>query len=183
MIAVSSTPWWFAPWSANKKPCREGPHGIVGFLDACQGSRPRRLPAILAPVDFGESCQTSVDYAARMAAQSNASVVLLHVIERINPLGLLNVKSRRKIKSAAHDRACGHLAAIAARYDASRVPIQCLVRDGLIEYEILRLAESGDISLIVLGRSRRVILQRLLFGDVVDDVVACARCPVLVVPA
>ena len=123
-----------------------------------------------------------MDYSIRMASRASASIVLLHVIDRTCAGGLLSSVTRRSIKAEEHDRARRCLAAIAERHETSRVPIQCVVRGGVPEYEILRLAETRDVGLIVLGRSQRGVLNRLLFGSVIGDVVECSRCPVLVVP-
>lgn len=141
-----------------------------------------RLASILVPVDFGESSRASMDYSIRMASHASASIVLFHVIDRTCAGGLLSSVTRRSIMAEEHDRARRCLAAIAERHETSRVPIQCVVRGGVPEYEILRLAETWDVGLIVLGRSQRGSLSRLLFGSVIGDVVECSRCPVLVVP-
>lgn len=141
-----------------------------------------RLNSILVPVDFGESSRASVDHAIRMASRASASIVLLHVIDRTCAGGFLSSVTRRSIKAKEHDWARRCLAAIAEMHEASRVPIKCLVRAGVPEYEILRLAETRNVSLIVLGRSQRGVLSRLLFGSVIGNVVECSRCPVLVVP-
>lgn len=185
MPTMTTTPLT-ACWPALQ-PVNATPHGSEMHLAAdipayCQQPYSQRLTSILVPVDFGESCRASVDYAIRMASRASASIVFLHVIDRTCAGGLLGPVTRRSIKANEHDRARRCLAAIAEMHETSRVPIQCLVRDGVPEYEILRLAETRDVGLIVLGRSQRGVLNRLLFGSVIGDVVECSRCPVLVVP-
>ena len=83
----------------------------------------------------------------------------------------------------AHRGAREKLDAVAESKSDRLVPIRHVVRHGVPEYEILRLAESMDVDLIVLGRPRRNPLSRLVFGGVNRDVVDVAPCPVVVIPA
>lgn len=182
MTTTPLTTCWPALWPVDAT-TRGGEMPLAADIPA-YGQQPcsRRLTSILVPVDFGECSRASLDYAIRIASRTSASIVLLHVIDRTCAGGLLSSTTRRSIKAEEHDRARRCLAAIAERHETSRVPIQCLVRDGVPELEILRLAEARDVGLIVLGRSQRGALNRLLFGSVIGDVVECSRCPVLVVP-
>lgn len=157
-------------------------HPAADIPAYCQQPFSQRLTSILVPVDFGESTRASVDYAIRVASLASASIVLLHVIDRTCAGGFLSSVTRRSIRAKEHDWARRCLAALGQRHETSRVPVQCLVRDGVPEYEILQLAETRDVGLIVLGRSQRSVLNRLLFGSLIGDVVECSRCPVLVVP-
>jgi len=73
------------------------------------------------------------------------------------------------------------LDAVAESKSDRLVPISRVVGHGVPEYEILRLVESMDVDLIVLGRPPRNPLSRLVFGSVTRAVVDTAPCPVLVV--
>lgn len=182
MITTPLTTCRPALWSVNATPRgREVP--LAADIPAC-GQQPRshRPNSILVPVDLGESARTSVDYAIGVASCVSASIVLLHVIDRTCAGGLLSSVKSRSTRAKEHDWARRGLAAIAEMHETSRLPIQCLVCDGVPEYEILRLAETREVGLIVLGQSQRSVLSRLLFGSVIGYVVECSRCPVLVVP-
>jgi nucleotide-binding universal stress UspA family protein len=183
MTTTPLTTCWPAVRPVNATPRGGEMHHAADIPAYCQQPYSYGLPSILVPMDLGDSCRASVDYAIRMASRASASIVLLHVIDRTCAGGLLRSVTRRSIKAEEHDRARRCLTATAERHKTSRVPIQCLVRDGVPEYEILRLAETRDVGLIVLGRSQRGVLNRLLFGSVIGDVVECSRCPVLVVPS
>lgn len=182
MITTPLTTCWPALWPVNATP-RGGEVALAADIPA-YGQQPcsHRLNSILVPVDLGESARASVDYGIRVASRAGASIVLLHVIDRTCAGGLLSSVTGRSTRAKEHDWARRGLAAIAELHETSRVPIQCLVCDGVPEFEILRLAETREIGLIVLGRSQRSVLSRLLFGSVIGDVVEFSRCPVLVVP-
>jgi nucleotide-binding universal stress UspA family protein len=58
---------------------------------------------------------------------------------------------------------------------------EALVLQGLPAYQIVYAAESRDVDLIVMGTHGRTGLLRLLLGSLVEEVVAKAPCPVLLV--
>jgi len=103
-------------------------------------------------------------------------------VDRTCPGGFPGLPVRCRLRTEARGRAERCLATIAEVHEGSGVTIECLVRDGVPEYEILRLAEALGAELIVLGRTQRNLLNRLLLGSVSREVLACSRRPVMVVP-
>jgi nucleotide-binding universal stress UspA family protein len=138
---------------------------------------------ILVPLDLNAASRPAVEYALRLAAPLEASLVLLHVTDRPCPAWLFGSIGRRMLPDAITRRARQLLNALAESARQRGVRLRCMVREGVPGYEILRLAESLDVALIVLGRSARGALNRLVFGSVIGEVVEASRCPVLVVPA
>ena len=143
----------------------------------------RKVRTVLVPVDFTESSHRALDYALLLADCIGASIVLLHVVERIYAEGFLDTPAKRNVRMEAHRGAREKLDAVAESKSDRLVPIRHVVHHGVPEYEILRLAESMDVNLIVLGRPPRNPLSRLVFGSVTRAVVDAAPCPVVVVPA
>ena len=137
---------------------------------------------ILVPVDLTDSSHNALDYALLLAEGWNASIVLLHVVERMYAEGFLDTPAKRSLRTEVHRRAREKLDALAKPRSNRLVPIRRVVRHGVPEYEILRLAENMDADMIVLGRRRRSPLSRLIFGSVTRDLVDTAPCPVVVVP-
>ena len=119
----------------------------------------------------------------RLADRLRASIVLVHVVERIYAEGFLDTPAKRNVRTEAHRRAREKLDAVAESKSDHLVPIRHVVRHGVPKYEILRLAESMDVDLIILGRPPRNPLSRLVFGSVSRALVDTAPCPVVVVPA
>ena len=150
-------------------------------LSSCASVRKART--ILVPVDLTDSSRHALDYALLLAEGWNASIVLLHVVDRMYAEGFLDTPAKRSLRTEVHRRAREKLDALAKRRSNRLVPIRRVVGHGVPEYEILRLAENMDADTIVLGRQRRSPLSRLIFGSVTRDLVDTAPCPVVVLPA
>ncbi len=148
--------------------------------------RPRRFSdsrqhTILVPMDFTEASDRALDYALSMADCLRASVAVLHVVERMYAEGSLDTPAKFRLRTEVHDEARKKLDAAVEGKSDCLAPIERIVCRGIPQHEILRFAESMGVDLIVLGRRRRSILSRWLWGSVSDDIVDIAPCPVLVV--
>lgn len=134
---------------------------------------------ILVPVDFTPRSRRAVRAAARLAAVSNATTTLLHVIERIDAgsPGTFAAFYAKLEKSAR--RKMGELADELARKDLeSRAEVLYGNRVG----EILRFAEDHAIDLIVMS-SHKLPVRRggENWGTISYKVGILSRCPVLLV--
>jgi len=140
-----------------------------------------RQHTILVPMDFTKASDRALDYALSIADGLEASVVVLHVVERIYAEGFLDTPAKSALRTEAHDEARKRLDAIVERKSDCSAPIKRIVCRGMPQPEILRFAESMGVDLIVLGRRRRTLLGRWVWGSVSDVIVDIAPCPVLVV--
>ncbi|MBE7499061.1 MAG: universal stress protein [Verrucomicrobiales bacterium] len=147
------------------------------------GSNLLRANPVLVSLDLRTSTSTAMELALGIASRRGTALVLLHVIDWACIGGFLFSRVRGRQPSAVEPRARQHLEAIMDSYAEHGVPMRCLIREGVPEHEILKLAGALNAELIVLGRSARGALSRLLFGSVTCNVVETSRCPVLVVPA
>jgi nucleotide-binding universal stress UspA family protein len=111
----------------------------------------RKARRILVPVDFTESSHKALDFALLLADRLRASIVLVHVVERIYAEGFLDTPAKRNVRTEAHRRAREELDAVAESKSDHLVPIRHVVRHGVPKYEILRLAESMDVDLFILS--------------------------------
>lgn len=157
------------------------PSRSAAHLPSCTPVRKART--ILVPVDLTASSGNALDFALRLAESWDASIVLLHVVDWMYAEGFLDTPAKRSFRSEVRRRAKEKLDALGKPASNHLVPIRCVVRHGMPEYEILRLAENMNADMIVLERRRRSSLSRLIFGSVTRDVVDVAPCPVVVVPA
>jgi nucleotide-binding universal stress UspA family protein len=137
---------------------------------------------LLVPVDFTKSSLKALDYALSLAKRINAKITLLHVLDGVYGEGFVDSPVRLKERARAMADARFKLNLLAASRIDRRVPMECVVRHGNVEYEIFRFAEIGPVHLIVLGRKTRNALSRFVFGSVTKDVIETAPCPVVVVP-
>ena len=136
---------------------------------------------ILVPIDFTTASYKALDYALSMAKKLNWSIALVHVVVRSYAEGFVDSIPKTELRAEAHREAHRKLNALVPSKTRGEVSIRSIVRDGLPEYEILRIAESTKVKMIVLGRQDRNPLSRLIFGSVTREILDAARFPVLVI--
>jgi nucleotide-binding universal stress UspA family protein len=133
---------------------------------------------ILAPTDFSDRC----DDAARLAVEiagSSARVTVLHVapdeaaFAAGDPAVVWETVSEE-------ERRQNILESLNTRFpEPAMSELQSDVVFGRPAEEIVRYAENGGFSLIVLPSHGRTGLARLVIGSVAEHVVRLAHCPVL----
>jgi universal stress protein A len=142
-----------------------------------------RVRRILAPVDFSEVSNQSLDAAISLADQLGAKLVVLHAVEPVYFAGTMfgpeiNVpqlveEQRRAASSAMHD--------IIVRLKKKGVDGTGLVETGAPYDVILRTADEKKCDLIVMGTHGRSGVSHLLLGSVAEKIVRGATCPVLTI--
>lgn len=139
---------------------------------------------ILVPTDFSSCARRAVDYAADLARESNARVVLHHATElplgvqgneRIHPEG---AHEAVRVDEYARAAARAHLEDEAERIGGD-VRVVTRAELGSTVQSILQAAEELGADLIVMGTHGRTGLRRGLMGSVAERVVRSAPCPVL----
>jgi len=147
------------------------------------GSAPRlRLQSILVPTDFSGPSTKALRYAAALAAQFGAKLILLNVIEPIgatpdfayNPLVLENEKVVATAK-----KELGRL--LDQQNIATALVEKTFVRQGVPFNEISRAAGELKADLIVIATHGYTGLKHVFLGSTAERVVRHAPCPVLVV--
>jgi nucleotide-binding universal stress UspA family protein len=140
---------------------------------------------ILVPLDFSPPSDQALAYARALAADSGASLHVLHVVEdRLlsgpwpNEVYLGELpKLRATLIGDAEER----LRECAKLVEAEGVQVTCEVAIGGPTHTIVDAAATSDIDLIVMGTHGRTGLTHLLIGSVAERVIRHAPCPVLVV--
>jgi nucleotide-binding universal stress UspA family protein len=140
------------------------------------------IKKILAPIDFSEVSNRSLDYAVDLAAQIKAAVWVVHIYEipvYAFPEGAIITPP--DIAADLADRAQKSLdAAVAARRDRG-VQISGTLTNGGPREEILRLAKEGNVDLIVMGTHGRRGVPRAILGSVAERVIRMSDIPVLTI--
>jgi nucleotide-binding universal stress UspA family protein len=183
-----------------------GTHGLSGFEHMMVGSvtekvlrkstcpvltvPPRahatsQLPfkRLLCPVDFSDASVLASKTALTLAAESEAKLVFMHVLEgpeddEARGSRSFSVPEYRRLRE---QKAGAELAALVPA-DAGRwCEPAGRIAHGKPYREILRLAEEESIDLIVMGVHGRNPIDLALFGSTTNHVVRRARCPVLTV--
>lgn len=133
-----------------------------------------KLTKILCPIDFSASSEAALKYAAAMARDSAAELIVVYVDEGplaydagmlgfVEPESDLQPESRlQAITQTLPDLAC-----------------RACSLQGDPAAQIVQLAKDESVDLIVLGTHGRTGLARLLMGSIAEAVLRSAPCPVL----
>jgi universal stress protein A len=134
---------------------------------------------LLVLLDLSQDSEQVAIAGRDMAAHSNASVVVLHVVEfvPVEPLGE-SLMPTAQIEDELINRSRGHLSALITRLGLANATGR--VEAGNTKSEILRVAEEEQVDLIVLGSRERHGLA-ILVNFTEDTVLHAAHCDVLAV--
>ena len=156
-----------------------------------------KIRKILYATDLSDNSRRAFGYAAGLAELYNAQMMVLHVVEPINPNTYMQISSMMgetewvnlqlerdneiiaEIKSRLK-RFCLELQTDANTFQLS--DDQILVRKGLPVEEINGLAEIENVDLIVMGTHGYGLVKDALMGGTVRRLVRHSEKPVLVVP-
>jgi len=137
---------------------------------------------ILLPTDFSQFNDAALGYASSLAAESDATLYIVHVDEyrdasaalgeaAINYSAPWGVADRSEIRKQLDQ----------VKPTIPRVDYEHRYLEGGPIHEIVAFAEREHIDLIVMGSHGRTGLARLLMGSVAEGVARRAPCPVLIV--
>ena len=140
-----------------------------------------RMKRILVPVDFSEASLKALRYAVAFAEQFRATLFLVHIVEPasfVNDLGNVSLTlSDRETANRLHHK----LVMLGRRLVRPSVPVKPLVCIGKPFYEIVGVAQTFDVDLIIIATQGHTGVKRALLGSTAERVVRHAPCPVLVV--
>jgi universal stress protein A len=134
---------------------------------------------LLVLLDLSQDSEQVAIAGRDMAAHSNASMVVLHVVEfvPVEPLGE-SLMPTAQIEDELISRSREHLSALITRLGLANATGR--VEAGNTKAEILRVAEEEQVDLIVLGSRERHGLA-ILVNFTEDTVLHAAHCDVLAV--
>ena len=131
---------------------------------------------ILFPTDFSHTGDAALEMATTIARDRGGKLLIVHVEEPPTVYG------GGEMYYGLPDPATEDLQRMLGEVkpDDESIPYEHHLVTGDPASGIIRLAESEDVDLIVLGTHGRTGLSRLLMGSVAEVVVRRAPCPVLV---
>jgi len=140
---------------------------------------------VLLPVDFSAISESSLAAALRAAPQ--AKVLLLHAynVEFERMLWRSGVDHDRvnDYRVLARTEAVARLRTLAGTASGDMARFEQVAKRGHPHRVIVDTASDRAIDLIVMGKQRRSLVERLMLDSVVSQVLADAPCDVLVLPA
>ena len=143
-------------------------------------SMPVTLERILVPVDFSDCSLDALEYAAVVAQQAKASLLLLHVLEPVS-YGLDFTLGHSRTREQVREIWTKRLEELAASLRVRQVPVEPQLRGGLPADSILDSARTLPCDLIVMGTHGRRGISHAFSGSVAEAVLRKALCPVIAV--
>ena len=132
---------------------------------------------ILVPIDFSTGSDAALGMATPLARDSGGFLVLAHV--EVIPLSAAGGEYLYAMPEPPTEELLAKLDAIVL--PDSHIPVERRLLAGDHADAIIRLAETENVDMIVMGTHGRRGLTRLLMGSVAEAVVRAAPCPVLTV--
>jgi nucleotide-binding universal stress UspA family protein len=129
-----------------------------------------RLDRVLACTDFSADSERALDYAISAAAEYDAELTLLHVLER-NP-------GSKHTEQAIAD-ATAQLEKVLPPETRKSVKVKTAVRIGKPYEQIIQFAQDAQIDVVMMGVRGRGALDLAIFGSTAYRVMQLGPCPVL----
>ncbi len=147
-------------------------------MSATQVIAPVAIHNILFATDFSAASNNAARYAALFARQSDATIVIMHVLPSslqpdldnpAHPIDLHGREAQRKLLRTEN------------RQEFSGVPHQVMLKRGELWWTIADVVNSNLIDIIVVGTHGRSGLKKLLLGSEAEAILQRSRVPVLTV--
>jgi nucleotide-binding universal stress UspA family protein len=139
---------------------------------------------VLVATDFSETSASALNYGREFARTFGATLHVLHVVENAlmwagpEAAGIDFVQLQAELAAAARQT----LDRIVTNEDRAQLKAVTAVRTGSSPaFEIARYAKTEGIDIILLGTHGRGMMGHLLMGNVAEQVVRIAPCPVMTV--
>ncbi|MBL0103351.1 MAG: universal stress protein [Bacteroidetes bacterium] len=142
----------------------------------------RPVGKILVPTDFSEPANKALNYAASLAVEYGAQIILFHVNEA--PM-LVASEMAFAIDYSEMDKDImvnleQEKKKIIEKYHYSEISIA--YTKGVAALEIISLSEKEHVDMIVMGVKGSNVLNEILIGSLTTRIISKSTCPVLAVP-
>jgi nucleotide-binding universal stress UspA family protein len=140
---------------------------------------------ILVPTDFSSLSQSALEYARDLADNMNATIHILHVIDKSMPFvpGKQNLSESELTAALEADTRKQLSAFIAEAENDTNIKVIGVIKHGIDFEEIVKYAKEACTDIIVIATHGRTGIMHSLLGSVAEKVIQHAKCPVLVIPA
>ena len=141
---------------------------------------PNPYSRLLVAIDFSDADTQVLERARHLAAQNQAGITLLHVVEYLPMAYVDEIPPLESVEfsKALEQGAMKNLRAFQDKLQPLGTEVQVVT--GMAKHEVVRVAEEIGADLIVIGSHGRHGIQ-LLLGSTANGVLHQARCDVLAV--
>jgi nucleotide-binding universal stress UspA family protein len=139
------------------------------------------IKKILVPTDGSDYSTRAAEYAISIAKVHDAQITFAYVVDEIVIDQFSKAAEREAVEAELKSdgqRALNYAVGLAEKEGVKSVPM--LVKGRPFE-QIVNLAKSFDMDIIVMGTYGRRGAERILIGSVAERVIEYSPCPVLVV--
>ncbi|MFQ5681708.1 MAG: universal stress protein [Candidatus Binatia bacterium] len=144
-----------------------------------------RIRRILHPTDFSRASGRALAEARELAKQNKAELLVVHVMETPMPYAATEEYASptlyAELESTARRQAEATISALLKKIQKARVKAKGLLLKGTPHEQIVQVAKTRRVNLIVMGTHGRTGISKLFMGSVAGRVISTARCPVLTV--
>jgi len=142
----------------------------------------KEIKKILVPLDFSDYSFQALEYAKAIAEKFNAEIILLNVVEPVMfiadlTMGQINIPS---IESEMLQRSEEKMKETIDTLK-NNFKVNGIVKLGKPDKEIIDLANSQRVDLIVIGTHGHSKVEHLLFGSTAEKVIRRSNCSVLII--
>ncbi len=139
-----------------------------------------QIRTILFATDFSENSEAALNFAASLARDNHAKLLIIHVHEP--RVGYAEGLAAAYAPLTEDEREDAERLLQRVKPPTSDIETERRLVTGSPAHAIVEIAkEEDDVDLIVLGSHGRTGLTRLVMGSVAESVVRTAECPVLTV--
>ena len=137
--------------------------------------------SILTPIEFDDPSLMALDVAKQIAIDKGATVHLLHVAQLLPAFGESHISenehspSEEKAQAVLREIAEQHLIGVKYEIHTASAYARALAK------AVVQMAGKLNADLIVLNTHNRKGLSRFILGNVAEEVVRTAPCPVLTI--
>ncbi len=133
---------------------------------------------VLVATDFSEASRRALSDALTLAAENNAHVTVVHVLQHDRTYAALEnppeldcerIEAEQRIRTLVNELSPKQTVATA------------MVTHGPIAEAVARVIEAKEVDLLVIGTRGRGGLQKLALGSVAEVLLRMARCPVMTI--
>jgi nucleotide-binding universal stress UspA family protein len=144
---------------------------------------PVTIRRIVYATDYSDSAKTGLHYAADLARNLGADLIVMHVMDRLELWGSELIGHPPSDITKVHEIAAEKVRQLVRAEPAADINTQTIVIEGTPHREIVRFAEDTKADLLVLNVQSKSVLERAMLGATAERVIRSAGVPVLSIPA
>ena len=140
------------------------------------------MKTLLVPTDFSENAVLAMNYAAELAKEWNARLILFHAYEVPYATGYVSFEALTEEKKSLQASSEKKMKALVHQLHHEHLAMDSVCVDGDLMNGIAEVVEKYKVSMIVMGTKGASNLANIIFGSNTSHVIEKAHCPVLAIP-